>query len=159
MNAKAIFNAVMRHLKKTRTPYVWTEIPDGYSIYCPILPGPAKLDNISQTIETWNSRMRIYAHALIHVAPEYIDEVAKFVALANYGLCPGNFDLDVSTGEVRFRHFLDCEGYRRLPDAVLQRTLALPLLMLRLYGDALVSVATGTLPATSALSPPKNPPP
>lgn len=152
MHADAIFAAIKRYLEESNTKYFTAPIPEGHSIYCPGLPAPGKLKSISQTIETWRSNLVTYAHCLIFTPAGHIDEMAKFVALANYNLLPGNFDLDVGTGEIRYRLFLDCEGFDSMPPVILNRYLPIPLLMLYRYGDAIVSVANGTSDAESALA-------
>ena len=37
--------------------------------------------------------------------PASLDELIKYVAMANYGLANGNFDIDVSDGEVRYKTY------------------------------------------------------
>ena len=152
MEADAIFAAVTRFLDESRTKYLSAPIPEGHSIYCPGLPTPSRLKTISQTIETWRTHLVTYAHCLIFTPSERIDEMAKFVALANYNAIPGNFDLDVGTGEVRYRLFFDCAGFDTLPSTYLKRRLPLPLLMLHQYGDAILSVADGSSDAEAALA-------
>lgn len=152
MKANAIFAAVKRYLERAHLEYVSAPIPGGHSIYCSGLSTPGKLKTISQTIETWDTRLVTYAHCLIFTPPERIDEMAKFVALANYNLLLGNFDLDVDTGEIRYRHFLDCGGFKTLPLTLLARFLPIPLLMLEQYGDAILSVAFDSVDAESALA-------
>ena len=152
MEADAIFAAVTRFLDESRTQYLSAPIPEGHSIYCPGLPTPSKLKTISQTIETWRTNLVTYAHCLIFTPAEHIDEMAKFVALANYNANPGNFDLDVDTGEIRYRLFFDCANFDTLPSSYLARHLPTPLLMLHQYGDAILSVANGTSTAEAALA-------
>lgn len=152
MKAKAIFTAIKRFLKDSHTDYVTSPIPGGHSITCLDLPSPDMLTNITQTIDIWDTHLFTYAHCPVQVEPEYIDEMAKFIALANYNLLIGNFDLDVDTGEIRFRHYLDCAGFKTLPDAVLRRNLPIPLVMLDQHGDAIASVANGESDAETALT-------
>lgn len=152
MEADAIFAAVTRFLDESRTKYLSAPIPEGHSIYCPGLPTPSRLKTVSQTIETWRTNLVTYAHCLFFTPSKHIDEMARFVALANYDAIPGNFDLDVGTGEVRYRLFFDCAGFDTLPSSYLKPHLSIPLLMLHQYGDAIVSVANGTCSAESALS-------
>lgn len=152
MEADAIFAAVTRFLDGTRTRYHSAPIPEGHSIYCPGLPTPSRLRTISQTIETWRTNLVTYAHCLIFTPSGHIDEMAKFVALANHDAIPGNFDLDVSTGEIRYRLFFDCAGFDTLPFSYLERYLSIPLLLLHHYGDAVFSVAHGTSTAEAALA-------
>jgi hypothetical protein len=152
MNADAIFDAVKQFLNEAHIGFLSAPIPDGWSVYCPSLSAPNRLQTISQTIETWESCLILYAHCLINTPTERIDEMAKFVAMANFNLLPGNFDLDVGTGEVRYRLFLDCRSFETFPANYLMRFLPLPILMLHQYGDAIVAVADGESDAETALA-------
>lgn len=152
MKEKAIFATVKRYLDKLNVKYISDPIPGGHAVYCPALSIPGRLKFVSQTIETKDTHLVTYAHCLIYTPSERIDEMAKFVALANYNMLLGNFDLDVDTGEVRHRLFLDCEGFRTLPLAILARYLPIPLLMLRQYGDAILSVAFDSVDAEPTLA-------
>jgi DNA-binding protein YbaB len=152
MEADAIFAAVTRFLDEAHTEYLSAPIPEGHSIYCPGLSTPSKLKTISQTIETWRTNLVTYAHCLIFTPTEHIDEMAKFVALANCNASPGNFDLDVDTGEIRYRLYFDCASFDTLPSSYLKHHLPIPLLMLDQYGDAILSVANGTSTAEAALA-------
>ena len=152
MKAEEIFTAVTRFLEESHTEYLSAPIPEGHSIYCPGLSTPSKLKTISQTIETWRTNLVTYAHCLIFTPTEHIDEMARFVALANCYASPGNFDLDVDTGEIRYRLFFDCASFDTLPSSYLKRYLPLPLLMLDQYGDAILAVANGTSTAEASLA-------
>lgn len=152
MKADAIFPAVTRFLDESHIEYFSAPIPEGHSIYCPGLSTPSKLKTISQTIETWRTNLVTYAHCLIFTPTEHIDEMAKFVALANCNAIPGNFDLDVDTGEIRYRLFFNCASFDTFPSSFLKRHLPIPLLMLNQYGDAVLSVANGTSTAEVAVT-------
>jgi hypothetical protein len=44
--------------------------------------------------------------------------VAEFITRANYGMILGNFELDLSDGEVRFKTSIDVEGHELEPTLV-----------------------------------------
>lgn len=55
--------------------------------------------------------------------PETVPEdrrlaVAEFLTRVNYGLALGNFEMDMSTGEVRFKTSIDVEGTRLTPELI-----------------------------------------
>ena len=155
MKAKSIFAAVKRYLDKLNVKYISDPIPGGHSVYCPALSIPGRLKFVSQTIETKDTHLVTYAHCLIYTPSERIDEMAKFVALANYNMLLGNFDLDVDTGEVHYRHFADCGGFEELSEEMLCRNCPIPYVMFLQYGDAIADVATGRSDAETALAPTK----
>lgn len=51
-----------------------------------------------------------YAVAPFRVPEEFRPAVAEFITRANYGMRVGNFELDYSDGEVRYKSSLDFEG-------------------------------------------------
>lgn len=152
MDTEAIFAAVKQYLEAAHFEYLTEDTPDGYVLTCPELRIKNSLGTVSQTIRIWDTHMAIQAHCPIKAAPEHIGETAKFLALANYDLILGNFDLDVHTGEVLYRHFLECGGFEVLPAEVLYRHCPIPLVLLRQYGDDIAAVATGRSDAESAFA-------
>ncbi len=82
-------------------------------------------------------------------------ELAEFLTWANYGLAIGNFELDFSDGEVRYKSSVDLDG-TTLGDEELGQIVDL-LLIANLntfgaYADALEDVLTGTDPRVAALA-------
>ena len=152
MDKEAIFSAAKQYLDGALTKYVTETTPDGYTLFCPKLRIKNSLGAVSQTIEIWETHMAIYAHCPVKAPPEHVGETAKFLALANYDLIPGNLDLDVETGEVSYRYFVECEGFEELPVEMLCRFCPIPYLMLLQYGDAIAAVAAGRSDAESAFS-------
>ena len=152
MDQKAISSAVKRYLDAAHVQYATESTPDGTTFFCPKLRIENSLESVSQTIKTWGTHMAIYAHCPVKAAPEHVAETAKFLALANYGLILGNFDLDVDTGDIHYRHFFDCGGFEELSEEMLCRSCPIPYVMLLQYGDAIAAVATGRSDAETALA-------
>ena len=40
--------------------------------------------------------------------------------MANYGLANGNFDIDVSDGEVRYKTYVNCKDMKELPEQIIK---------------------------------------
>ncbi len=59
-----------------------------------------------------------YAVAPVKVPEEVRMAVAEYLTRANYGLRIGNFELDYSDGEVRYKSSLDFEGQSLSPDLI-----------------------------------------
>jgi hypothetical protein len=59
-----------------------------------------------------------YAVAPVKVPEEVRMAVAEYLTRANYGLRIGNFELDYSDGEVRYKSSLDFEGQSLTPDLI-----------------------------------------
>lgn len=45
-------------------------------------------------------------------------ELMKFLTMANYGLINGNFEMDVSDGEIRYKTYVNCDGLKELPPQI-----------------------------------------
>ncbi len=59
-----------------------------------------------------------YAVSTVKVPEEARPAVAEFITRANYGLRIGNFELDYSDGEVRYKSSLDFEGEPLAPNLI-----------------------------------------
>lgn len=59
-----------------------------------------------------------YAVAPVKVPDEVRMAVAEYITRANYGLRIGNFELDYSDGEVRYKSSLDFESQSLTPDLI-----------------------------------------
>jgi hypothetical protein len=59
-----------------------------------------------------------YAVAPVKVPEEVRTAISEFLTRANYGLRIGNFELDYSDGEVRYKSSLDFEGQNLTPELI-----------------------------------------
>lgn len=78
-----------------------------------------------------------YAILNSNVPPEKINTVAEYLHRANYGLPFGNFELDYSDGEVRFKLTTDCENWEKLTNTPIDRSVYVPCRMFEVYGDGI----------------------
>jgi hypothetical protein len=69
-------------------------------------------------IRTDLEQFLFYALAPIKVAEEARQAVAEYITRANYGLRIGNFEMDFSDGEVRYKSSLDFEGTTLTPQLI-----------------------------------------
>ena len=74
----------------------------------------------------------------------------EFITLTNHVLLEGNFELDLSDGEVRFKTSLHVTDDRDL-DLGVVHMLAINLAVFALYGGAFSAAADGTAIAIEAL--------
>ena len=75
--------------------------------------------------------------------PAHIDELVKYIAMANYGLANGNFDLDVSDGEVRYKIYVNCKDLEKLPAQIIKDSIYAGWCMMDRYGNGLAALAMG----------------
>ena len=77
--------------------------------------------------------------------------VAEFITRANYGLIIGNFELDFSDGEIRYKTSLDIEGDRLTPALVKQLVYA-NVLTLDQYLPGILAVIEGSSSPEEAIA-------
>ncbi len=112
----------------------------------------SKIPEVMGSFEFRQACIRIFASPIDPLVPKNRTEMLRLVAMANQDMVAGCFEYEMSTDEIRFRFFVDCDGYATLdPDSV-RNTLLLPFQMFQRWGDALVAVATGTSDAASAFA-------
>lgn len=112
-----------------------------------------QMNYIRYHVHVTDNSMDIYATAPVRFDTkndQTFYEVLKFVAMANYGLRHGTFEIDVTDGEFRVRRFIDCSGDIPHRD-IIKNALSAPALMLHRYGDAAMDVNSGKLSATEAI--------
>jgi Putative bacterial sensory transduction regulator len=82
--------------------------------------------------------------------PERSDEVARFITSANWGLTIGNFELDYSDGQVRFKSSLNFAN-AELSETLIRNAILSAMNAVEAYGDLLVEVMAGMKSADQAI--------
>lgn len=90
-----------------------------------------------------------YSICPFRVAPEQMPRAMEFVTRANYGMVIGNFELDMTDGEVRYKTSIDVEGDRLTPALVRQVVYANVLMMDRYLPGFMSVIYGGTDPQTA----------
>lgn len=101
--------------------------------------------------EEQSEQVIFYSVMLENASPEHMDQVVRFVTLANYGMQVGNFELDLEDGEVRFKTSVDVEGIE-LSEGLLRNMVELNIMMMGLYYDGLLAVMRGGMTADQAIA-------
>jgi hypothetical protein len=83
-----------------------------------------------------------YAVAAVRVPDDDRAAVAEFITRANYGMRIGNFELDYSDGEVRYKTSLDFEG-ETLSPSLIRHAVYPAVLTMDAYVPGLMSVIYG----------------
>ena len=83
-----------------------------------------------------------YCVATVHAPEELRPSVAEYITRANYGLRIGNFELDYSDGEVRYKSSLDFEGVTLTP-ALIRNTIYPAVTTMDRYLPGLMKVIYG----------------
>ena len=77
--------------------------------------------------------------------------MAEFIARANYGIVLGNFEIDFSDGEVRFKTSIDVEGSELTP-ALIEPVMYANVLTMDEYLPGLLAVSQGTATPEEAVN-------
>jgi hypothetical protein len=91
-----------------------------------------------------------YAFAPGNTAPEQLAPMMELVTRANHGMILGNFELDLSDGEVRYKVAVDVEVFED-PTIVVKTHLAACIMTLDQYLPAIDAVQSGQSSALEAL--------
>ncbi|MBN1679204.1 MAG: YbjN domain-containing protein [Anaerolineae bacterium] len=87
-------------------------------------------------------QLLFYAISSARVPDEIRPAVAEFITRANYGMRIGNFEMDFSDGEVRYKSSLDFEG-ETLTHQLIRNTIYPAVLSMDRYLPGLLSVIYG----------------
>lgn len=88
------------------------------------------------------SQFFFFSMAALYVPEERRAAVAEFITRANFGLIIGNFEMDFSDGEVRYKTYFDAQGTRLSPETVEIHVLA-NLAVFDRYNPGIMAVAFG----------------
>ena len=92
-------------------------------------------------------RFIFYSVMESNVPPEKRQAMAEFITRANYGMIIGNFEMDFSDGEVRYKTSIDVEGGELAPLMVKSLIYANVLMMNRYLPGIMSVIYGGTDPA------------
>ena len=113
----------------------------------------SKISRVMGVFEFRQAFIRIFAFSLDDpLVTKNRTEMLRLLAMANQDMAAGCFEYEMETDEIRFRFFVDCDGYATLPRDFVQDTLLHPFRMFQRYGDACVAVATGASDAATAFA-------
>lgn len=91
-----------------------------------------------------------YAFAPFMVPPPQRMAVVEYITRANYGLFVGNFEMDLSDGEVRFKTSVDVSGTAMEP-ALFKTNVVQNVLLMDRYLGGLQAVSEGKLSPAKAI--------
>jgi hypothetical protein len=97
-----------------------------------------------------NYQILLYSYLPVRIADARRAEVSEFITRANYGLVIGNFELDLSDGELRFKTSLDVEG-SSIDTALIKQLCYANVLTMDKYLPGLIAVLDNGVPPESAI--------
>lgn len=94
-------------------------------------------------------------HAILPIAadknnPAIMGAASEFINRANYSLMSGNFEMNYSSGEIRYKCYTHC-GEQIPSDEVIGHSIAVPGAMINRYAPGLINVLFKNVPAEKAV--------
>lgn len=74
---------------------------------------------------------------------DVLPQILKYTAMANYGLPSGNFEVDVSDGEIRYKTYVDANGLDALSKQVIEGSIYRGWNNVDRYGNGLAALLMG----------------
>ena len=93
-------------------------------------------------VDVRSDKYIVFAVPRVKCEPENRFELAEFLTRINYRMIFGDFEMDFSDGEVRFRFPVDCDGAAP-SDAMIKRSILMTVAMLNRCGNAICCVMNG----------------
>lgn len=92
--------------------------------------------------------VRDTAFSVLTISPlnadkEHPVEMMKYLTLANYGVVNGNFEMDLSDGEIRYKSYVDADGLDSVPEPILDWSLGVGIAMMDRFGDGIAALSLG----------------
>lgn len=69
-----------------------------------------------------------------------LSEMMKFITMANYGLVNGNFEMDISDGEIRYKIYVNCKGMDCLPMQIIKDSIYCACSTVAKYGNGIAKI-------------------
>ena len=102
----------------------------------------SKLKNLRYFIPVREDAYTVYAICQIEADSDDKDimkEMAEFICRANYGLRNGNFELDMTDGEIRYKVFVDCDGITP-SEEIVKGSIIIPSVMFDRYAPGMLDI-------------------
>lgn len=133
-----------KQLDEWLTKHVWrhSAIKDTHAFSIPFARSEEETIMCIFDVDVDAEQFTFYGILDVDLASEKLPEVAEYLTRANYGLRIGNFELDFSDGEVRYKSSLDFER-EMLVDNLIENTVAHAIDNIERYFDGLKDVAVG----------------
>lgn len=108
----------------------------GFSLDC-------KLRKLTMHVQFREDGFLLYGICPINADPNNLGEVLKYVSMINYGLVPGNFELDIRDGEIRSKTWTRTLEAKELPGETINASLALTFTLFEQFGNGFAALAMG----------------
>lgn len=153
MSVQQIFNLLVEFFEEDNWTFQWME---GTSVLSMGFAGKnGKWQCYAQAREP-QQQFVFYSVVPVNAPPEKRPIVAEFITRANYGMIMGNFEMDYSDGEIRYKTSIDVEG-DELSHPLIRQVVYANVIITDRYLPGLMSVIYGNASAEKVLLEIENP--
>lgn len=142
-----ILEIVGKFLAADDWPY---SLVEGHSAYKTVFEGQHGLFTCYGQERVDQEQFAFYSVFPLRVPEERMPDMAEFVTRANYGMIIGNFEMDYSDGEVRYKTSIDVEEID-LSEPLVRHLIYANVLTMDRYFPGLLHVISGTISPLAAL--------
>ena len=102
-----------------------------------------KLKQLRLYIQFREDGFLLYGICPIHADPNTLGEVLKYTSMINYGLVPGNFEVDLQDGEIRSKSWTRTLEAQELSWESIHASLAFTFSLFEQFGNGFAALAMG----------------
>ena len=152
MGLEKIEAALKNYLDEEELKYNSEESDEGGHIFYFNLETPIKFaPTLFYNLIADSDSFYIYA-SYPDPADKCLTAMAEFITRANFGLKLGNFELDYTTGEIRYKVFVALEEEQVPSYDMIDNTFNMPLAMFYKYAGGIAAVMSGELTPEEAVA-------
>jgi len=97
----------------------------------------------------------VYASVHLEATPDTLPAAAEYITRANYGLPGGNFELDMDSGMINFKMYVNCNNAPPSQQDIITG-MTVPVAVLNRYGNGLIDVIENGKPPKTAVTEAEN---
>lgn len=106
--------------------------------------------NIDETVGILKLQIHVLENSFVSYAsltnkatPDKFCDIAEYLHRANFGLALGNFEMDFTDGEIRYKYSVEVENPNNLSNQILDKCVLLPCFMFERYGNGILTILFG----------------
>ena len=140
--SQPVMDAIINFLKENSILFSF-DGKNGEITYMFTLTG--KIKKVCCQIEVHNNDYVVYVYSGVGV--DFDDKgmmatMAEFICRANLGIQPGNFELDMDTGVIRYKYYMNCDGIVPSPKAM-EKSVMYPAIIIDNFSSGILDILLG----------------
>ena len=116
-----------------------------------------KLKHVDIVIAFHDFGYNVFAVSPITADADSIPEMMKYLSMANFGLINGNFEMNPSNGEIRYRCWVSTRKLESLSVEAVDEEVSVAYGMIKRYGNGIAAIALGFSDAETEIEKAENP--